>query len=349
MEKDSGLLSAIIVNYNGGGLLANCVKSILESTYEEVEVVIIDNDSRDNSLEIIAEKFQGDARIKVYKNTQNVGFAEGANIGVNRSTGAILFILNFDVELERQCIQKLVNILLSDKKIGIVGPKVLDYHDRKLIQHVGASLDMYGFPRAVGEGEIDKGQFKKNIEVFYVPGLALMVKRSVVKENGLFDFKYFMFWEEIDLCWRTWLLNYSVVAVPSAVVYHVGGVTEAGGYLGRGKKYVTSANRRYLGERNNLRTILKNYSIRTLFVILPRYLALWLSELIFYLLTQNIKGALALLKALRWNILEFRDTWKFHVRVQHSRIVQDSVILRRLYREPFKVGAFRTIRTIIVR
>lgn len=348
MRKDLSLLSVVIVNYNGSALLENCVRSVLQSTYKKIEVIIVDNNSKDNSLEIIAEKFREDPRIRIHKNARNVGLAEGANIGISKSNGSILFIMNSDVELDRECIKELVNVLSSDERIGIVGPKVLDYNNRKLIQYVGATSDVYGFPRALGEAEIDKGQYKKNMEVFYVPSLALMVKCSALKRIGLFDSKYFIYWDDLDFCWRGWLSGYSVVAVPRAIAYHVGGVTDVGGYLGRGKKYLTSAKRRYLGERNNLRTVLKNYSYRTLSVVLPRYLSLWLTELVFYLFTHNTKGALALLKALLWNIVELRDTWKIRVRIQYSRVFPDSSILKRLHKAPIKVDVFRAIRTIIV-
>jgi GT2 family glycosyltransferase len=323
MPKTS--ISVIILNYNGKVFLKACLDSVLASDFVGREVIFVDNNSPDGSVEFIEQKYPG---IRVVKNTCNAGFSTGNNRVVPGAKGEYLFFLNNDTRLHEKALSFLFAAMEQDASVGICGCTIMDY-DGKTVFHSGIGVDIFGYPVAGGE-------------VFYAEGSALMIRKSLFQRLGGFDESYFMFHEDVDLAWRAKLLGYRVNTVSDAIVYHAAGAS-AGGSMDKGV-YRSTAFRRYLSERNNIRTLLKNYGKLSLFLIFPLYFLINLAEFIFFLLVLQPKAAFCYLKAYGWNIAHFPDTLRCRKRIQRERTVADREIMRSIYKGSGKLKVLKKVR-----
>lgn len=253
--------------------------------------------------------------------------------------GDYIIFLNNDTEVDPKWLGKMVETARSDSSIGIVGCKML-YMDRKnVIDAVGFLCDIYGFPYARGLGEVDRHQYDYVASVFSAVGAAMLVKREVLEKIGVFDSKYFMLIDELDLCWRAHLAGFRVVVNPFAVVYHKSKATFK-------KSHIKRSNIRFLSERNTLRTIIKNYGKLTLVKTLPRYFALLFTEFLLFILVRK-DLALADIKAVLWNIQNFKETWRLHENIQQIRVVDDNAIRRKMIQKSVKILLFKKLGTKI--
>lgn len=321
------LVSIIVLNFNGKDHLKTCFESLKRQTYLNYECIMVDNASVDGSIEYVKKNFPW---VKVIQNKENLGYAGGNNVGVKQVNGDYIVILNNDAEVDAHCLEEMVRVVQSDSLIGICGCKMLDSNRKTSISSVGSSCDIYGFPYPIGAGEMDNNQYRLVTDVFLIAGAGFIIKSGLWNKLGGFDSKYFVYMEECDLCWRAQLVGYRVVVNPSATLYHpaIGATT---GKLAYAKK-------RYFMERNTQRTLIKNYSLPTLFTILPRYFALILAETIFFLSIQrNFNLVSSNFKSTLWNIKNFKDTWHSHEIVQQSRTVDDRSIQSKMIHKSAKI------------
>lgn len=219
-------VSIIILNWNGKRYLKKCLDSVLKQNYNNFEIILVDNASTDGSIEFIKKGYRNEItlkKIKLILNSRNYGFAEGNNIGIAHAHGRYLVFLNQDTYVDKNWLINLVSYAQKNKKLGICGPKILDYDNPKIIQSKGSELDFLGTPYHRGFNEIDKNMPEDPKIVSFICGAAFLVKREVLnKLSYCFDPSYFAYFEEVDLCWRAKLLGYECVYVPSAVIYHKG-------------------------------------------------------------------------------------------------------------------------------
>lgn len=318
-------ISIIIVNYNGSRYLENCLKSLKESDFFGYEIILVDNNSTDKSLELVEIKFP---KIKIIKNKDNLGFSKANNQGASLALGDYLFFLNFDTKLHPKTLNYLVKALDNDDNLGVAGCQTLTY-DGKDFGQAGIGIDIFGFP------------LKVNNNNFYIEGSGLFIRKSLFEKLNGFDKKYFMFHEDIDLCWRARLLGYKIMAVKKAILYHAAGATTKGIIVSG--RYQTTFTRRYLCERNNLRTLLKNYSSKTLFFVLPVYLLINFFEISLFILIGNPRLSFCYFKSFNWNLKCFPDTLKQRESIQKTRIVSDDKILKNMYLGSAKLAAIRKL------
>lgn len=319
------LVSIIIVNYNGSRFLSACFSSLEKIDYPNYEIIFVDNASHDESVEFVKEHYP---RVKILKNKENLGFAQANNQACSEARGEYLFFLNNDTKVDSKILSCLVKKMEDDESIGICGCRIMSY-DGRVHFHTGIGIDIFGYP-------VNKG------EVFYAEGSALMIRNSLFHKLGGFDEKYFMFHEDIDLAWQVWLLGYRVVAADEAVVYHVAGGS-AGGRV-ENKQYKSTLFRKYFSERNNIRTLLKNYSVKSLFSILPIYFLINLAEIIFFLSVLKPKVSFCYLKAIIWNLINFKNTLVFRKKIQRRRKITDKRVLRTMYKRIGKYLVFKNVR-----
>lgn len=323
-KNKTPFVSAIVVNYNGRNYLQRCLSSILNSDYPNFEVILVDNGSTDGSVDFISQNYPS---VKIIENKENLGFAIANNNASYMAEGEYLFFLNNDTRIDTETLSRLVEKMEEDPTIGICACKIMSY-DGKDHFHTGLGIDIYGYP-------ITKG------EVFYSEGCSLIIRKTLFHKLGGFDPKYFFFHEDIDLAWRTWLIGYRVVPVPEAVVYHVGG-RSAGGAM-KEDKYVSTLFRRYLSERNNIRTILKNYSLANLLTILPRYVLINLCEILLFSVILQFKVVLCYLRAYWWNMINLGDTLRRRGQIKQLRRVPDREIVKRMYKGSGKLVIFKKV------
>lgn len=312
------LVSVIIVNWNGQKYLEKCLSSLYNQNYKNIEVVFVDNNSSDNSVEFVREKFP---QTKIVENNDNLGFAEGNNIGVQNATGEYIFLLNNDAWVEKDTIEILVNTFKERENVGIVGPKIFNIDGT--IQDIGRKIDLLGYPIGIN---LDKNT-KLVEDLFYVSGCAMMLKRDLFIQVGGFDDRFFMFMEEVDLTWRIRLLGYGVITNQDAIVFHYGGGSITGG-VKKPNVYSTSIKRVYLRERNTLCMLIKNLGLFSLLKTIPIYFSLNILEILFFLILFKPKVCGIYLRSIWWNIVNLNDTLRRRKNIQRTRIISDNKIKR---------------------
>jgi len=305
-------ISVIVLNWNGAQFLPRCLQSLREQTWRNIQVLLADNGSTDNSLPLVKRDFP---EVEIIDYGQNLGYAEGNNRAVPLSKATYLLFLNNDTWLDPGALASLVSAAKGEPAAAILAPQIRTYDGTEFVS-MGIGVDLLGFPCGG--------------KVFYADGAALFVRRDVFRDLGGFDIQHFMFFEETDLCWRAWLHGYRVRTVPSAIVYHKVGGT-AGSSSVSEERYITSMSKRRLTHRNQVVNLLKNYSTPTLCVALPLFAVLTAAEVILLLVTGQGRAVReSYLPA--WGDLLRRRAQLFATRqaVQSSRTVDDWAILRRM-------------------
>jgi len=302
------LISIIIVNYKTYLFLKNCLASLYKSNYQFFEIIVFDNASQKSELIKLKKQFP---HIKFIASLQNLGYVTANNKASKFALGQFLFFLNPDTKTDPSCLK-----ILAKKSYPLATCKIKNYQGT-FTHHCGIGLDPLGFPVV---------NPKKN---FYGEGSALFISQKLFSQLNGFDGQYFMFHEDVDLCWRARLLGFPLKAVKSAIVFHAIGIS-AGGTTPQKQTYTTSLLRRYYSERNNIRTLLKNYSSFTLVFILPLYLIHNLLEFIFFVLTLKPKIIYFYLKAYLWNLVHLGSTLKLRHHIQKTRQISDCQILKQM-------------------
>lgn len=307
-------LSVVIVNYEGGELLLSCLRSLSEQGLP-LQLIVVDNGSADGSASAAARCFP---HLEVVRPGVNLGFAGGANAGAAHAHGDVLLFLNPDVRVEPGCAAALL-AEFDDPHTGIAGP-ALHVAASALVEY-GATVDPLGSP--IGLTRVRPP--------LYVPGCALAVRRSLFKRLGGFDERFFMFAEDVDLCWRALLAGWDVRVVPGAVATHVGGASAPGGYPSAGALETTRF-RVALRERNTLATLLKCYGLAPACFALPFYLLQTLATAALLAATGRAGTARDVLGGLLWNVRTLRTTLRLRRQAQTLRAAPERAVLGRMHR-----------------
>ncbi|MEM6645323.1 MAG: glycosyltransferase family 2 protein [Bacteroidota bacterium] len=246
------LVSIIIVTWNARPLLEQCLPSVVASTYPNLELILADNASTDDTVAWAEATYP---HVRIVRNAENWGFSRGNNEAIRVASGDVVVLLNNDVEVPPGWLEPLVAHMVAHPDVGAVQPKLLQYDDRTRFEYAGAAggyLDALGYPFARGRVfdhlEPDTGQYDAIADIAWATGAAMVLRRSALDDVGLLDERFFMHMEEIDLCWRLWRGGYRVVAVPESVVFHIGGASLP----------QASPQKTFLNFRNNLLLLYKN-------------------------------------------------------------------------------------------
>ncbi len=212
------LISIIIVNFNGKKHLNKCLFSLKKQIYSNFEVIFVDNNSIDGSMEIIEKNYSD--FVRVIKNPKNYGFAKGNNIGINASNAKYVVLLNNDTKTDPHWLEELVSIVEKDEQIGMCASKILFMQKPKEIDSTGLCIYPDGTSRQRGWMEKDKGQFDDELDVLLPSGCAALYRKKMLDQIGCFDERFFAYCEDTDLGLRARLVGWECVFVPKAVVYH---------------------------------------------------------------------------------------------------------------------------------
>ncbi len=256
--ETAGVVSVVIVNYQGADdtLAALAGLADLDWPRDQLEVIVVDNASGDGSVERIPQEFPA-ARLVALD--ENVGFAGGCNHGVDAARGEYVAFLNNDARPHRDWLRAAVDVLRRDGSITCVASKVLDW-DGETVDFVDAGMAFYGHGFKLHAGEPDGPGYDVETDVLFASGAAMVVRAGAFRRVGGFDDRYFLFFEDVDLGWRLWVLGHRVRYVPDSLVYH---------RHHRTMDRYGDWHHQYLLERNALFTIFKNYSAETLRAALP--------------------------------------------------------------------------------
>ena len=312
------LISVIVINFNGEKHLKECFDSLNNLDYENLELIFVDNDSEDNSVNYIKNNYKN---VNIIQLDKNYGFAKSNNIAASKAKGKFIVLLNNDTYVDKNWLKELVRVAKSSREIGIVGSKIYYYDNKDIINFAGGSCDKYGKSNHIGENKQDHKLLNKELDTFFACGAALLVKKELLNIIGLFDPLYFIYSEDLDLCWRAWIFGYKVVYAPKSFIYH------KIGQIFRG----ITLKKKFLAERNLLRTLLKNYEIKNLIEILPVYIGRRIG-MVLKLLIQRDRLTMIFLysyvKAFIWNIYNIRSLIRNRRFIQINRKIDDNFLFK---------------------
>ena len=309
-KSTSSLVSIIILNYNAGKLLLDCIESVFKTAYDNIEVIVVDNASVDQSHKKCKEKFD---KIKLIENKQNLGYCEGNNVGIRAANGEFIIILNPDTIVTPDCITELV---LAYKKHGdgLYQPKIISLYEKNILQSTGNMLHLFGFGFARDKGVVDSAQRNKIEQIGYASGTCLFTSQQVLKKIGLLDSFLFLYHDDLDLGWRAARLGIKSYYVPFATIYHA----ESYSLKWSSKKF-------YWLERNRKYCILTHYSKDTYKKMQP-YLRqaefmIWLFYLSKGFLGTKIRAELDIRKNKKYIVEKYQE-------LESKKIVPDSEIVK---------------------
>jgi GT2 family glycosyltransferase len=221
------LVSAIVVNWNGGTMLQDAIASLIAQTWQNLEIVLVDNGSTDGSAEAADRRFPG--RLRVVRNVRNEGFARGNNIGFAAARGEWMFLLNSDAVCDPDTVAALMAFAAEKPEVGQLACRVVQADKPHVFDSTGLLLYPDGVARARGWQEKDTGQYDRPEEVLAPHGCACALKKSMLDDIGGFDEDFFCYLEDLDLGVRGQLAGWRCWYVPAARVRHQKSVT-AGNY-----------------------------------------------------------------------------------------------------------------------
>lgn len=254
-------IAVVILNWNGVQLLEQFLPSIIDFS-PEATIYVADNASTDESVSYIEQFYP---TVKIIKNSENFGFAQGYNEALKQLDAEIYALVNSDIEVTANWLSPIIDTFKNEPQTAIVQPKILDFKNKEYFEYAGAAggyIDKYGYPYCRGRVfdtiEKDQGQYDQDREIFWASGACFFIRSYVFKELHGFDDDFFAHQEEIDLCWRTKNKGYAIKYNYKSLVYHVGGAT-----LQQGHPMKT-----YLNFRNSLLMLTKNLPKENLFGVL---------------------------------------------------------------------------------
>ena len=210
----------VVLNWRRCEETIRCVESLLQSDYQELRPVIVDNDSGDGSEERLRASFP---QLPLVQTGANLGYAGGNNRGIEwalAEEAEYVMVLNNDTRVDRHCVSRLVATLRADTSIAQAGPKVVDA-ERGTLGAVGGEVRWaVAEPRQIGNSDVDHGQYSAVMDVDYVPGTALLVRSTALREVGLLPEEYFLYFEDVVWSLRFRRHGWRTVADPGAVVHH---------------------------------------------------------------------------------------------------------------------------------
>ena len=208
------MVSIVIVNYNGKIHLEKCLQSLMKVNYIPYEVILVDNNSTDGSVELVQTKYP---KVKIIKLDKNYGYAEPNNIGAKKAEGEYLLFLNNDTTVTQNFLSELISVMNQDPKIAICQSLLLKPNGE--IDSSGDFVDTWG--RAYSSRNTPTGVQ----HILCARGASMMIKKDSFWDLGGFDKNFFVSFEDVDLGLRAWIYGYKVVVVPNSIVYHIGGQT----------------------------------------------------------------------------------------------------------------------------
>lgn len=340
MEK----VAIIVINCNALRYLEACLKSIEDNDYPNYEIIMVDDHSTDGGVEFVQKNFP---KVKVIQHDINLGACVSLNEGVASTDAPLVVKLDSDVIVEKDWLSSMIKVLEADPKIGVVGSKVL-YYDSEEIQDIGSNIDRFGYQmNYYTEVGLPKDG-TTTMDAFYVSGCSMLFRKDLFEKVGKYDEEYFLYKDDLDFCWRVRLLGYQVVTDLNSKIHHVSGVAAGGRTILDAKgRYHTTPKKRYFGERNTLRTLLKNYSAISLAKILPIYLIITMAEISFFMMLRQPKVSWAYLRAIWWNVENFPDTFRRRRLIQSLRATSDREITKDMVKGSAKFLTYKKIKVPI--
>jgi GT2 family glycosyltransferase len=245
-------VAVVILNYGTRQWLEKFLPSVLATEYDNLEIVVADNASKDDSVSFLKEHYPQVTLLQFHK---NLGYTGGYNKALGLLKADYFVLLNSDIEVPSNWLAPMVQMAMENPKIGAIQPTILDWNNKQKYEYAGAAggfIDKYGYPfckgRIFNTIENENPDYQSSGKIFWASGACMFVKASAFENAGGLEERFFAHMEEIDLCWRLQLIGYEVLFCPDSKVYHVGGAT-----LNKAKPQKT-----FLNFHNSLAMLAKN-------------------------------------------------------------------------------------------
>jgi GT2 family glycosyltransferase len=290
-------VSLITVNYNQTKVTFDLLDSIRRQDYKNIEVIVVDNASKDNPAQQFATLYP---EVIFVRSEQNLGFAGGNNLALPFVTGDFLFYINNDTELINGCIETLVDLFAKNNKIGAASPLICYFPDKNqnqdTIQYVGMTQVNAVTARnsTLGYLEPDHNQYKEALPTAYAHGAAMMMRADVLKKAGTMANDFFLYYEELDWCERIRKAGFEIWVEPKAKIYHKESLTVA--KMGSLKTYFLNRNRVYFMRRNFSGLNLFLFFVFLFCITVPK-------NVLLYSLKRDWKNLSAFLRGIWWNFV----------------------------------------------
>ena len=219
MSEDSPLVYAMTLNWNRCQDTMTCLDSMSQLQYPNLRLLLIDNGSTDETVETVAKSFP---KVKIIVNKTNLGFAAGCNTGLRYALAQnadYILLLNNDIELDSMALRHMLD--QTNHNIGMVAPKIYYHADPTRIWSVGGQRHPLTIEKTNdARGQLDTGQWNTTVERDYFVGCVLLFSRRFLTEVGLFDERFFMYYEDSDLSIRARKAGFKLILAPQAHIWH---------------------------------------------------------------------------------------------------------------------------------
>lgn len=343
-ERKAGVPSVLVllVVKDGAPWLRECLQALAAQTYPRLGVLALDNGSRDGSADLL-EHALGPGRVLALGG--DAGVAGSVRAALERVPAAreadFLLLLHDDAVLSPDAVQRMVEAATLEgvERVGIVGPKVVDWDDPRVLREVGRTADRFGHPASpLQDGEVDHGQYDRVREVLFVSSVAMLISREAWRRTGPPDERLAPHHEDLDFCWRARLAGFRVLFTPLATVRHRGAAARGERPVGRRRT------ERYYAERAGLAAMLKNHGAPALAWLLPLSALLAGLRVAALALSRRFEEAVDILAAWVWNVRHLPGTLRRRVRAQAVRRARDREVHR--FMEPALVRVPRWLEAV---
>lgn len=306
------MVTVVIVNWNGGHLLVQCLRDLLRQSYQPAVILVMDNGSSDGSAEQAAQIPSVSVRLLGH----NYGFAGGNNRAFSECDTKYIVLLNPDAFPEPDWLEKLVAAAEARPDVAAFGSRQMVHGAENVVDGLGDVYHISGLVWRDGHGRSLRGSDAMSREIFSPCAGAALYRRDALVNAGGFDEDYFCYVEDVDLGFRLRLAGYRAMYVPDAVVHHVGSATTGGQH---------SDFSVYHGHRNLVWTFVKDMPGMLFWLMLPLHLVLNLASIMWFALQG--KGRV-ILRAKRDALLGVPKMWRKRQEIQNCRVVPLNAIWR---------------------
>lgn len=286
------LVTIITVNYKQTGVTLQMLNSLEQCTFRDFQTIVVDNGSNQGLEEQIKKEFP---EVLCITSKENLGFAGGNNLGIQKAKSKYVLFLNNDTEVMPNFLEPLVAVLEGDDKVGLVSPKIIYFDTDNTIQYAGSTgiNPFTGKGKKIGSFEKDNGQYNGSYETMLGHGAAMMIPLEVIKKVGMMPDIFFLYYEEHDWCEAIKRAGYKVYYVGSSIVYHKESVSV--GRTSPLKTYYMTRNRLLFLRRNNTLLQLISSLLFFFFLTIPKNSFRFISR-------SNWEHLKAFYKGIAWNL-----------------------------------------------
>lgn len=303
MEKlpNYSKVSAIVPTYNLKETVLECLQSIVNQDYPNLEVIVVDNGSTDGTSEAVIERFP---KVKLIRNLKNLGVTGGINTGIKEATGDYIWLVDHDNILELNMLSIMLKLAESDPNIGIVVPKIYYWENKDIIWAAGTSINLITGENIFRGGK-DVGQYDKVEEVQEAPA-NFLVKKEVIERVGLYDEIYYISYEDADFSFRVRKAGFKIVYAPKAVCYHKIPLLDP--KIGKARWF----SRAYWTARNKIIFMRKYSKCFPIFVLLyPVWFCIYTYQAIRYLnFTALLNFYRGIIAGFKWALFDYKRSLK---------------------------------------